>query len=76
MISEINRHHDDFHARKVAQMRQAKTREEVSALQSALEESHVARGKELRAAGRVRWNGMVLWGPPGAEGQAREECEL
>lgn len=60
----------------MAQMRQAETREEVSALQGALEEAHAARGKELRAAGKVRWNGMVLWRPPGAEGEAREECEL
>ncbi len=76
MISEINRHHDYFQAKKMAQLRQAETREEVSVLQRALEDAYRARGNELRAAGNVRWNGMVLWGPAGAEGEVREECEL
>jgi hypothetical protein len=44
-------------------------------LQRVLEEAHAARTKELRDAGRVRWHGVVLWGPPGAEGCEQEECE-
>ena len=59
----------------MAQMQQSRSRQEVLVLQRVLEEAHAARTKELRDAGRVRWNGVVLWGPPGAEGCEREECE-
>jgi hypothetical protein len=75
LIAEINHRHDEFRSHKMAQLRRAETREEVLALQGVLEEAYAARGKELRAAGRVRWNGMVLWGPPGADVGAREDCE-
>lgn len=61
-ISEINQRHDEFRDRKMAQMRQARSRQEVLMLQRVLEEAHAARGKELRKAGRVKWNGVVLWG--------------
>jgi hypothetical protein len=74
-ISEINARHDEFRDRKMAQLRQTRSKEEVLILQRVLEESHAARGKELRDAGRVRWAGVVLWGPPGVQGEARAECE-
>jgi len=74
-ISEINQRHDEFRDRKMAQMQQSRSRQEVLVLQRVLEEAHAARTKELRDAGRVRWHGVVLWGPPGAEGCEREECE-
>ena len=60
----------------MAQMRQARSRHEVLILQRVLEEAHSARAKELRDAGKVRWNGAVLWGPPGSEGCEGEEYEL
>jgi len=60
----------------MVQIRRARTREKVLALQRAIDEAHAARGKEIRFVGRVRWNGRVLWGPPGAEGEAAEDCEL
>jgi len=75
LIAEINHRHNEFRSNKMAQLRRAETREEALALQRVLEEAHAARGKELRAAGQVRWNGMVLWGPPGVGGEPREECE-
>jgi hypothetical protein len=59
----------------MAQMQQSRSRQEVLVLQRVLEEAHAARTKELRDAGRVRWHGVVLWGPPGAEGCEQEECE-
>ena len=65
-ISEINRRHDEFRERKMAQMRQARSRQEILALERVMKEAHLARANELRSAGKVRWNGVVLWGPPGA----------
>ncbi|KAE9370774.1 hypothetical protein N431DRAFT_492807 [Stipitochalara longipes BDJ] len=73
-FSEINQRHDEFRDRKMAQMRQARSRQEVLMLERVLEESHMARAKELRDAGRVRWSGVVLWGPSGAAGSLAEEC--
>jgi Cytochrome c552 len=75
-ISEINQRHDKFQNLKMAQMRQARSIQEVLALQRALEESQSARAKELRDAGRVMWKGVVFWGPPGANGCKQEECQL
>jgi hypothetical protein len=74
-MKEINARHDEFRDRKMAQMRRAQTKEEVLILQQVIEEAHASRAKELRNAGRVRWTGVVLWGPPGADGHVREDCE-
>lgn len=72
-IAEINRRHDDFRERKTEQMRKARTRQEYLMLERMIGEAHAARGKELKKAGRVRWNGEVLWGPS-REGDASQEC--
>ena len=74
-IKEINARYDEFRDCKMAQLRRAQTKEEVLILQRVIEEAHTARAKELRDAGRVRWTGIVLWGPSGADGHVREECE-
>ncbi len=74
-MKEINARHDEFLDRKMAQLRRAQTKEEVLILQRVIEEAHAARAKELRDVGRVRWTGVVLWGPLGADGHVREECE-
>lgn len=57
----------------MSQLRKAGTREEALELQRELEQAHATRGKELRDAGKVRWRGVVLWGPPGSNGEEREE---
>jgi len=72
-MSEINKRHDELRHKLMTAMRRAGSREEVLELQRALEEAHAHRGKELRAAGRVRWDGVVVWGPPGREVVLREE---
>ena len=71
-IVEINDRHDRFRERKMSQLRKAVTREEAMELQRELEQAHVMRGKELRGASKVRWRGVVLWGPPGAGGEGKE----
>lgn len=60
----------------MAQMRKARSKHEVLMLQRVIDEAHAERGKELRAVGRVKWSGTVVWGPPGAEGESRQECEF
>ncbi|PVH81991.1 hypothetical protein DL98DRAFT_530746 [Cadophora sp. DSE1049] len=62
-ISEINREHDELHNRLMASLRSAKTREKVAEIQKAVQEAHMQRGKELRAASQLRWNGVVVWVP-------------
>lgn len=47
------------------------SREEVAELQRAVEEVHASRSRELKAASRIRWNGIVDWG----NGEGRHECE-
>jgi hypothetical protein len=74
-ISKINQRHDEFRDQKMAQMRKARFRQEILMLERVMEESHAARAKELREAKRVKWNGVVLWGPPGAAGPSAEESE-
>jgi hypothetical protein len=74
-MKEINARYDEFRDGKMAQLRRAQTKEEVLILQRVIQEAHAARAKELRDAGRVRWTGVMLWGPPGAGGHVREECE-
>jgi len=74
-MAEINQQHDDLRGKLMEKLRTAGSKQEVAELQVAIEESHAERGKELRAASRVRWGGIVIWGPPGFEGEQREECE-
>lgn len=59
----------------MSSIQRAETREHVLELQRAIEEAHSQRGKELRAASRVRWNGVVVWGPNGDEGELKD-CEF
>jgi hypothetical protein len=61
--------------RLMAAMRRAGTQEEVFQLQRAIEEASAGRRKEMSEAGKVSWNGFVVWGPKGFEGEEREECE-
>jgi hypothetical protein len=69
-MQEINQRHDALRQHLISQMREAKTKEEVQALQRALEEEQAERRKELRATSRIRWNGVVDWG---IGSEAREE---
>ena len=62
VMQEINSRHDALRQHLLSQMREARTREAVQNLQRALEEEHAGRGKELRAASRMRWTGSVDWG--------------
>ncbi|KAG4411308.1 hypothetical protein IFR04_015564 [Cadophora malorum] len=69
-ICEINREYDELHGKLMAMLRSAKTGEAVTEIQKAVQEAHMQRGKELRAASRLRWNGIVVWVPTE---DAREE---
>ena len=73
--SEINKRHADHRNRLMAAMRRAGTQEEVFQLQRAIEEASAGRRREMSEAGKVSWNGIVVWGPGGFEGEEREECE-
>lgn len=59
----------------MAAMRRAGTQEEVFQLQRAIEEASAGRRREMSEAGKVSWNGIVVWGSEGFEGEEREECE-
>jgi hypothetical protein len=73
--SEINKRHADHRNRLMAAMRRAGTQEEVFQLQRAIEEASAGRRKEMSEVGKVGWNGIVVWGPEGFEGEEREERE-
>jgi len=70
-MSEINIRHDNLRASLMGQLRTATSREEVTELQRVLEEEQAGRNRELRAAKRIPWNGIVDWG----NGEGRQECE-
>lgn len=53
-------------------MRQSTSQEEVAELKRALAEEQDCRSKELIAAERIRWNGVVDWG---IGSELRRECE-
>lgn len=61
VTSEINRQYNELHEKLMASLRSAGTREEASEIQRAVQEAHNQRGKELRAASLLRWNGEVVW---------------
>jgi hypothetical protein len=52
----------------MAKMKRATTKEAYLWVERQLEETHVQRAKELRVARQVRWDGVVVWGPPGLNG--------
>ncbi|KAH7317752.1 hypothetical protein BKA65DRAFT_107588 [Rhexocercosporidium sp. MPI-PUGE-AT-0058] len=61
IISKINRHYDELLRRLMIWIKCAKTKEEVLEIQTAIEEVHAQKGRELRAASRLQWNGEVVW---------------
>ncbi len=58
----------------MARLRKTTTKGEALELRRALDEAQAARSKELLSVGR--WRGVVVWGPPGFEGDVRQECEF
>jgi hypothetical protein len=71
VMSEISMRHDSLRASLMRKLRTATSREEVTELQRALEEEQAGRNREMRAASRIKWNGIVDWG----NGEGRQECE-
>ena len=57
------------------QLREAPCRDTVREIEKRIEESGRERGRELREAMRLRWDGFVDWGVPGA-GEWGEELEV
>lgn len=50
------------------QLREAPSSDTAQEIQKRIEESNTERGKELREAGKLRWEGFVDWGVPSAGG--------
>lgn len=71
-MSEINQRHDELRENLIAAVRRAKTIELVMELKMLIGEAHVLRAKELRAAGRVKWSGMVIWRPRDVEDEVKD----
>jgi len=61
-VREINKRHDALHASLIARMRRRRGKGEVAEIQKALEEEQAERRRELRAASRIKWDGVVDWG--------------
>ena len=62
IIQEINNRHDALRASLMRQLRNARSREEVKAIERQLAEQHAERGRELRMVSRPGWDGSVDWG--------------
>jgi hypothetical protein len=73
VIAEINRRHDLLRENLMRQLREAPSRDRAKEVEKRIEESNMERGKELREAGKLRWEGFVDWGPE--EEGWRSECE-
>ena len=76
LVFEINRRHDQMRERMIAAMRGARGKEEVKQLQRVMEEAHVERGKDIRAANSVKWSGVVVWGPSPYSGTSIKESVI
>ena len=72
VMMEIKIRHDDLRAKLMDKLRRSTSKVEVAELQRALAEEQDCRSKELRAADRIRWNGVVDWG---IGSELRLECE-
>lgn len=49
------------------QLREALSRDQAQEIQRRIEEENAERGRELRKAGKLRWEGFVDWGVMGSE---------
>lgn len=62
VITEINRRHDSLRESLMRQLREAPSRDQARAIQKRVEEGNTERGKELREASKLKWEGVVDWG--------------
>ncbi|KAJ5040541.1 uncharacterized protein L3040_006194 [Drepanopeziza brunnea f. sp. 'multigermtubi'] len=69
IMSEINQRYDQLQADLVSAMLKAENEEKGQELKRAVEQAHSLRGRELRSVGRLKWSGIVVWGPKGYEGE-------
>lgn len=76
MQVEINKRYDLLRSRLTSELHRAKSPQEAVGLRRAIDEAHLEYGKELRDSGKLKWSGVVIWGPEGFVGEDRKECEL
>ncbi|KAG4439631.1 hypothetical protein IFR05_004880 [Cadophora sp. M221] len=69
VMYEINMYHDWLQHELMAFMRGAKTKEEDLKIEREIVEAEAVRGRKLRAASRLKWNGEVVWIPSGEKSE-------
>jgi hypothetical protein len=52
----------------MSRLREAPSRDQAQQIQRRIEEGNTERGRELRDAGNLKWEGFVDWGVPGEDG--------
>ena len=67
VIAEINRRHDALRESLMRQARKPSSREEAKQIEARVMDGITERRKELREAGKMKWDGVVDWGVEGGD---------